>query len=119
MTGGIARRPKRVAAPAPAPGPVVEVEEPVGEPPVPPVDEPPDDEYEGADEPRIEYDYDLEAEEVVEAEIVELEPVPAPPEVTRIVRHPDLDDDDPEEHFVTDDDASPGATSDDVRRPAD
>jgi Family of unknown function (DUF6350) len=118
MTGGIARRPKRVAAPAPAPGPVVEVEKPVGEPPVPPVDEPPDDEYEGADEPRIEYDYDLEAEEVVEAEIVELEPVPAP-EVTRIVRHPDLDDDDPEEHFVTDDDASPGATSDDVRRPAD
>ncbi len=55
----------------------------------------------------------------MEAEIVELEPVPAPPEVTRIVRHPDLDDDDPEEHFVTDDDASPGATSDDVRRPAD
>jgi hypothetical protein len=125
MTGGIARRPKRVGAPAP----VMVDEPPIGPPAEPPaVAEPPaaEDEYEDADEVAVEYDYDLEAEEIVEArenveivEIVEIEPVPAPPAVTRIVRHPDLDDDDPEEHFVTDDDASPGATSDDARRSAD
>jgi hypothetical protein len=122
MTGGIARRPKRVAAPASvaASAPVADDREPVGD--QEPVREPAgaEYEYEDADEVAVEYDYDVEAEEIVEAdEIVEIEPVPAPPEVTRIVRHPDLDDDDPEEHFVTDDDASPEATSDEARRPAD
>jgi hypothetical protein len=41
-------------------------------------------------------------------------------EASRIVRDDDLDDD-PEEHFVTDDDeiSGPGATSDEARRPAD
>ena len=106
MTGGIARRPKPARAPAPAP--VV-----VAEPP----DEPPDE------RPVDESDDDVEKDDDVE-EIVDTpaEPVPAAPvldDVPRVVGFDDFDDD-PEAHFVTDDDdATPGATSDEARRPSD
>ena len=106
MTGGIARRPKPARAPAPAP--VV-----VAEPPAEPPDERPVDES----------DDDVEKDDDVE-EIVDTpaEPVPAAPvldDVPRVVGFDDFDDD-PEAHFVTDDDdATPGATSDEARRPSD
>jgi hypothetical protein len=119
MTGGLARRPKAARAPAPvvAEGPLVEG---------PPIDEPP------IGEPVPEPDV-FESDDYIDAEIVEpdgveefaevrSEPEPAEPviEVTRIVRDDDLDDD-PEEHFVTDDDeiSGPGAASGEARRPAD
>jgi hypothetical protein len=105
MTGGIARRPK----PARAPAPVV-----VAEPP----DEPPDDEPDDVDESD-------DVEEIVDVEEfadTPAEPEPAVPvvEASRIVRDDDLDDD-PEEHFVTDDDeiSEPDAASDKARRLAD
>jgi hypothetical protein len=113
MTGGIARRPRSARAPAPVladePPPVesdeVEFDEPVlGEPEVEP-----EDELEEIAFPAVE---PVPAEPVVELPVVE---------ASRIVRDDDLDDD-PEEHFVTDDDAEisePGATSDEARRPAD
>ena len=115
MTGGIMWRwPRRVGARAPvAAGP------PVAEPPVaePAVDEPPVAEPLIAEPPVEEYEEDID--EIDEIGEIEIEPAPAAPEVTRIVRDPDLDDDDPEAHFVTDDDAPPGAATDDVCRPAD
>jgi hypothetical protein len=95
MTGGIARRPKSI--PAPAPAPVVETEPPPAEPAE-----------------------DLDDVEAVAEPVTE--PVVAAPVVhgaPRGVGHDDLDDD-PEEHFATDDDdATPGTTSDEARRPAD
>jgi hypothetical protein len=119
MTGGLARRHKAARAPAPvvAEGPLVEG---------PPIDEPP------IGEPVPEPDV-FESDDYIDAEIVEpdgveelaevpSEPEPAEPviEVTRIVRDDDLNDD-PEEHFVTDDDeiSGPGAASGEARRPAD
>ncbi|MDT5191822.1 MAG: hypothetical protein QOI28_4073, partial [Mycobacterium sp.] len=112
MTGGIARRPKSARAPAPIfadqPPPVesdeVEFDEPVlGEP-----DVEPEDELEEIAFPAIE---PVPAEPVVELPVVE---------ASRIVRDDDLDDD-PEEHFVTDDDeiSEPDTASDEARRPAD
>jgi hypothetical protein len=98
MTGGIARRPK--PAPAPVPAPVVAAEPP-------PAEAPEDlDEVETVAEPAT--------EPVVAASVVD----PVVDYAPRVVRHDDLDDD-PEAHFVTDDDVTPGTTSDEARRPAD
>jgi hypothetical protein len=106
MTGGIARRPK------PRPAPVVAE--------APPVEEP--DEAVEPEEPDV-FEEPTEADEPVEDTAPE--PVLAGPpfddDPPGVVRHHDLDDD-PEAHFITDDDAEisqPGATSDEARRPAD
>jgi hypothetical protein len=113
MTGGITRRAK--PAPVATPAPVVVEEPPYDEPPAeePPADEPPDDDVD---------EYDV-VEEIPDPPA---EPAPAAPvldDVPRVVGYDDLDD--PEAHFVTDDDAEiseisePDATSDEARRPAD
>jgi hypothetical protein len=106
MTGGIARRPKPARAPAPAP---VVVAGPPDEPP----DEPPFDESDDD----VETDDDVE--EIVDTAAEPVSDAPVLDDVPRVVGFDDLDDD-PEAHFVTDDDdAMPGATSDEARRPAD
>ncbi len=106
MTGGIARRPKPVpepepeTEPEPEPEPEAELEpEPELEPELedesPPDEEAPPDE----DEAAVRFDeHDVAAENPVPA---------ASPE------------DDPEEHFVTDEDATPGATGGETRGTAD
>jgi hypothetical protein len=81
MSGGIARRPKR-AKPAPVPEPEPALEP---EPDEPAADEP---------EPQAEVD----------------EPAPLDEETPPRQDVPVLDDEDPEAHFVADDDATPGAT---------
>ncbi len=89
MTGGIARRPKPVPEPEPAPEPEPELE----------------------DEDELEPEPELEDEAVVGVDedggVVESLVATADPE------------DDPEEHFVTDDDATPDTTGDQTRGPAD
>jgi hypothetical protein len=81
MSGGIARRPKR-AKPVPVPEPEPALEP---EPDEPAADEP---------EPQAEID----------------EPAPLEEETPPRQDMPVLDDEDPEAHFVADDDATPGAT---------
>lgn len=120
MTGGIARRPKSRPAPAPIPEPRSEPE-PESEPAA-----------EGASEPDYEPAFAEPDDDVIVAEIVEDEPVihtthveqaapgrTAPPDVF------DLDDD-PEAHFLADDDAEfepgirePHPASDESRRSSD
>jgi Family of unknown function (DUF6350) len=131
MTGGVGRRPKRVPAPAPvaAPAPVDDERpfEPVFEqsPDEPAAAEQPADEQPAAEQPtdgdEPPQDEPADEDDADEMEATEPEPATAPPvyyQPSRIVRHPDLDDD-PEAHFITDDDEAPEATSDDARRPAD
>jgi Family of unknown function (DUF6350) len=94
MSGGIARRPKR-AKPVPAPEPEPEpesVEDDLEDEPEMAEDEPAD---EPADEPK-----DEPADDVVEMP------------VDRRPRAEDVYPEDPEDHFVADDDAMPGATRD-------
>jgi hypothetical protein len=101
MTGGIARRPKPIPAPTAAPASVVETEPPPAEP------------AEDLDE------VETVAEPVTQPVFAEPVVDPVVHGAPRVVRHDDLDDD-PEAHFVTDDDdATPGTTSDEARRPAD
>jgi hypothetical protein len=82
MSGGIARRPKR-AKPEPEPEPA----EPEPEP-----DEPAADVEEPEPQPEVD------------------EPSPLDEETPPSQAEPLLDDDDPEEHFVADDDTTPGVT---------
>ena len=120
MTGGIARGPKTARTAAPA----VEDQVPVVEDsadearPVDPVEEPVDPgEEEGEDVEEVE---DVEAVEYVDyvRDVEMVEDVPAEP----MSLFGDHLDDDPEAHFLTDDDADipePGTTSGETRRPAD
>jgi hypothetical protein len=111
MTGGIGRRPKPVG---------VTVSPPVVQD-APPVVEDLVDEVAEVDE---DDPVDPVEDEIDDVEEVMDEPAPPAPDVEdrpRIVRHPDLDDD-PEAHFLTDDDdeiSDPGTTSGETRRPAD
>jgi hypothetical protein len=102
MSGGIAHGPK---APKPAPEPEIDEDERMALDDEEPVDE----------EPVVEEPVDEEP--VVEEPVVE-EPVVEEPVAERQAPDP-FDEVDPEDHFVADDDAAPGATGGEAHRKSD
>jgi Family of unknown function (DUF6350) len=106
MSGGIARRPKRAKpVPAPEPEPEMVAAEPEPEP-EPEPELPIDPEPELADDDVVPID--------PEPELADDDVVPIDPEPPSADDYPDYPDyyEDPEDHFVADDDAAPGATRD-------
>ena len=107
MSGGVARRPRPVRVAEPEPAPELESEaDGDSDPDTAPIMD--------ADTGPI---MEPAVEATAEAAQAESAPPPAPPLSSHTV--PDDIEHDPEEHFITDGDATRGATADEPRRPAD